>query len=206
MIAVPMKAADLQKLMQADFLPVDRASSGFFRVAFGLLMWKRTRMAAFGMCIAFHLMNSVIFNIHVFPWFMLAATPLFFEPDWPRWVLGAAGLGLPAMNDGNVELGLGRTLGVVFVICYALFHCVWPLRHNLYASDTSWTERGHYFSWRMRLRGKSVVLGYAVKDQVTGRVVDGNINRFLGSDQSERFGRDSEMILQFAHFIGEDYI
>jgi vitamin K-dependent gamma-carboxylase len=170
-----------------------------------MLMWKRTRVIAYIMCIAFHLMNSVIFNIHVFPWFMLAATPLFFEPDWPRRVLGGATLGLPAEDNAGVELGFGRKLAVGFVLCYAMFHCVWPLRHNLYAGDSSWTERGHYFSWRMMLRGKAVVLGFAVKDHVTGKVVDGNMNRFIGSEQSEKFGRDPEMILHFAHFIGEEY-
>lgn len=46
-----------------------------------LLMWKRSRGIAYFLCIIFHLMNSVVFNIHIFPWFMLAATPIFFEPD-----------------------------------------------------------------------------------------------------------------------------
>ncbi|MCC6508901.1 MAG: HTTM domain-containing protein, partial [Pirellulaceae bacterium] len=61
------------------------------------------------------------------------------------------------------------------------------------------------FSWRMMLRGKSVVLGFVIKDKVNGRVLDGKINRFLGPDQSEKFGRDPEMILQFAHFLGAEY-
>lgn len=175
-----------------------------------LLMWRRSRAIAYFLCIVFHLMNSVVFNIHIFPWFMLAATPIFFEPNWPRRVLGGAMLQLsgkqlsqdlsPASATDFARNGL-----VIFFACYVLFHGFFPLRHKLYDGDSSWTERGHYFSWRMMLRGKSVVLGYAVKDRVTGTVVDGNINRFIGSDQAEKFGRDPEMILHLAQFIGHEY-
>lgn len=168
-----------------------------------LLIWKRTRHLAYAACVVFHLMNSVIFNIHVFPWFMIAATPLFFEPDWPRRVLGGAKLVLPAVE--NQPVGWAQRMAVCGLIAYVSFHCLWPLRHNLYPGDTSWHERGHYFAWRMMLRGKSVVLGYALKDKVTNQVVDGNINRFVSSEQSEKFGRDPEMILQLAHFLGDEY-
>ncbi len=170
-----------------------------------LLLWKRTRVIAYALCVVFHLMNSVIFNIHVFPWFMIAATPLFFEPDWPRRVLGGEILNVPAVTAENTSIRWGHKLAVVWFACYLLFHCLWPLRHHVYPGDASWHERGHYFAWRMMLRGKSVVLGYAVKDTVTGQVVDGNVNRFISSEQSDKFGRDPEMILQFAHFLGAEH-
>jgi vitamin K-dependent gamma-carboxylase len=48
-------------------------------------------------------------------------------------------------------------------------------------------------------------LGYAIKDKVTGQVADGQVNRFLNPEQSERFGRDPEMVLHFAHFLGNEY-
>ncbi len=170
-----------------------------------MLMWKRTQALAYGMCIVFHLMNSVVFNIHIFPWFMLAATPLFFSPDWPRCVLGGASLDLRQVATKVTDASLQKNSAVAFIACYVVFQCVWPLRHYAYPGDASWNERGHYFAWRMMLRGKSVVLGYAIKDQVTGKVVDGKINRFINSEQSDRFSRDPEMILQLAHFLGEDY-
>ena len=36
--------------------------------------------------------------------------------------------------------------------------------HHLYEGDVSWTERGHFFSWHMLLRGKTVGLRYYVTD------------------------------------------
>ncbi len=48
------------------------------------LLYKKTRPWAFLAAVAFHLMNSRLFNIGVFPWTMIAATAIFFEPSWPR--------------------------------------------------------------------------------------------------------------------------
>ena len=168
-----------------------------------LLLIRKTRVWAFVACIVFHLMNSVIFNIHVFPWMMLAATPIFFEPDWPRRVLGGNPLRL--IPQPTASLNSLQRVTMAVIMCYAIFHCVWPLRHHLYAGDAAWTERGHYFAWRMMLRGKPVLLGYAIRDAQTGQVADGTIQRFINPEQSEKFGRDPEMILHFAQFIGHKY-
>jgi hypothetical protein len=48
------------------------------------LLWRRTRPFAFAAAVVFHVLNSQLFSIGIFPWMMLAATTLFFEPDWPR--------------------------------------------------------------------------------------------------------------------------
>lgn len=168
-----------------------------------LLLWPKTRWWAYGACIVFHVMNSVIFNIHVFPWLMLAATPIFFEPGWPRRILG--GTPLTLAQTASVTLTPWRRLAVGLICVYVTFHCVWPLRHLLYPGDASWNERGHYFAWRMMLRGKPVVLGYAIRDKQTGQVVDGTMKKFINAEQQDRFGRDPEMILHFGQYIGQRY-
>ncbi|HEX2097994.1 MAG TPA: HTTM domain-containing protein, partial [Rubrobacteraceae bacterium] len=48
------------------------------------LLWRRTRLIAFMFALGFHLMNSQLFGIGVFPWLAIAATTLFFPPSWPR--------------------------------------------------------------------------------------------------------------------------
>ena len=48
---------------------------------------RRTRVFGFLLIMSFHLMNARLFSIGIFPWFMIAATLIFFEPDWPRRVL-----------------------------------------------------------------------------------------------------------------------
>ena len=56
----------------------------FDLVVVPLLLWRRTRPWAFAAAVAFHVLNRCLFNIGIFPELMLAATLLFFSPDWPR--------------------------------------------------------------------------------------------------------------------------
>jgi vitamin K-dependent gamma-carboxylase len=49
-----------------------------------LLLHRRTRTPAFAVAVAFHFMNARLFEIGIFPWMMIVATTVFFDPDWPR--------------------------------------------------------------------------------------------------------------------------
>jgi hypothetical protein len=49
-----------------------------------LLLWRKTRWFAFIVAVLFHVTNDRLFAIGVFPWFMIAATALFFPAEWPR--------------------------------------------------------------------------------------------------------------------------
>ena len=49
------------------------------------LLWRRTRLPAYGTLVAFHLATWVLFpQLGVFPWLMIGLTLIFFVPDWPR--------------------------------------------------------------------------------------------------------------------------
>ncbi len=175
------------------------------------LIWKRTRTIAFLLCVVFHLGNSALFQIHVFPWFMIAATTIFFAPDWPRRVLSSATVNPVSNSESASANAHGTPCHWTFakrIVCglallYAMFHCLWPLRSRLYAEETSWTERGHLFSWRMMLRAKEVGIGYAVSDPSTGRVANVDHKQFIDPEQAEKFPRDPELILKMAHFIAD---
>lgn len=54
-----------------------------------LLLRRRTRAFAYGATLIFHFMNARLFNIGMFPWMMILATTVFFDPDWPRRILRA---------------------------------------------------------------------------------------------------------------------
>lgn len=181
-----------------------------------LLLWRRTRLVAFLACLVFHLMNTQLFQIHIFPWFMLLATTIFFSPGWPRWVLGLKSPlepSQPTTPTGDLQAGGSSNRAFpalsksVVVVCFAalLFHCLWPLRSRLYGEETSWTERGHLFSWRMMLRAKEVGVGYAIIDPVSGRTANVEHQQFLDPEQAEKFARDPELIRQMAHFIADKF-
>ncbi|XP_050676122.1 vitamin K-dependent gamma-carboxylase [Leptidea sinapis] len=48
------------------------------------MMWAKSRNTAMVFCALFHLMNSRLFKIGMFPWVCLATMPLFYPFDWPR--------------------------------------------------------------------------------------------------------------------------
>ena len=172
-----------------------------------LLLSRHTRGAAYLVCVAFHITNAVLFDIHVFPWLMIAATTLFFSPDWPRRFLRSQANPAPCQaSSPQRSVTPAASLAAVCMLAYVAFQCGWPLRSRLSNGNPSWTERGHRFSWRMMLRGKEVLIGYAIRDTETGDVTDARLDRLLSRPQAERFGRDPEMILQLAHHLGESYV
>lgn len=171
-----------------------------------LLLWRRTRTIAYLGCIVFHLLNALLFNIHVFPWFMIFATTIFFEPDWSRRLTGHGHLNLrePTLVSWKMLTSKGRYAFVALGV-YCCVHMIWPLRHYCYPGDAMWTEQGHYFSWRMMLRGKVSALRYYVTDRQTGVTSIASLRPYLNLDQLSKFSRDPEMILQFAHFLASEY-
>ena len=163
------------------------------------LLWRRTRIFAFGFAVAFHVMNWIMFSIGVFPWLMVAATTVFFDPDWPRRWAGRAAA-VPADADGP-----GRRARRVAVTCLATWvalQLLVPLRHWLYPSDVAWSEEGHRFSWRMKLRSKNGTATFVVYDPTTGsiRIVDPADE--LTSRQADEMSTRPDMILQYAQHLG----
>lgn len=171
-----------------------------------LLLWRPSRGWAYVLCLFFHVANSVLFQIHIFPWFMIFATTLFFEPDWPRRVLGGSRLALPApQNVAWRSLALTTRWGFAILLGWCVFQVLWPLRLHLYPGNASWTERGHCFAWRMMLRGKTAGVRYYVTDPKTGETWHPDLRPYLNVDQAGRFTRDPEMILHLAHFLAAEH-
>jgi vitamin K-dependent gamma-carboxylase len=208
MIASKHELPILGTIASGEHVGIIMAWAGMFfdLIIVGLLLWPKTRIVAYVACVLFHLTNAVVFNIHIFPWFMILATPIFFSPDWPRRVLATGRIAKDADSDLPVSNSKSLSNGfAIFLTAYAIFHILWPLRGHLYEGQTSWTERGHYFAWRMMLRGKKVVLGFAIKDEKTSVVADRPIREFLTPEQHDKLGRDPEMILHFSHFLRDQY-
>ena len=69
---------------------------------------RRTRVFGFIFVLAFHFINSRLFDIGIFPWLMIAATLIFFPPGWPRRMLWDIRRAHPVRVPA---LGLGFVLG-----------------------------------------------------------------------------------------------
>ncbi|MDC0722248.1 HTTM domain-containing protein [Nannocystis bainbridge] len=177
------------------------------------MLWRRTRPWAFVAALGFHFINGNIFTIGIFPWVMAAATLMYFPPDWPRRFRDLLGRLLrlppaaakPALPPAPLptRLGRGQKCLLTFLGVYTAWQLLFPLRHWLYPGDVAWTEEGHKFSWRMKLRDKGGSVAYHATDPTTGESwkidLRGKIKRWQLSEMTGR----PEMILQLAHYLGE---
>jgi vitamin K-dependent gamma-carboxylase len=165
-----------------------------------LLLCKPTRIFGFCWAITFHLLNFVLFNIGIFPWLMIAATLLYFRPDWPRLVFkwsrsGTVSKWPEPRWPGVVVSALAVYLGLQVLV---------PLRHLLYRGNVHWTEEGHRFSWHMKLRDKNGSARFYVSDPVRGNTWEVHPRLYLTARQTTKMSVRPDMILQFAHFIARD--
>lgn len=119
-----------------------------------LLLWRRTRIFAFATCLVFHVINSQIFSIGYFPWMMAAASTIFLSPSWPRRLGLVRPKVKPAVLDSADRRSRYRTVALVIAALYVSIQVLAPLRHWVIPGDVAWTEEGHRFAWRMKLRDK----------------------------------------------------
>lgn len=186
---------------------------GYGGLAFDLLvvpglLWRRTRGLAFALALGFHLTNSALFDIGVFPWLMIAATTLFLAPDWPRRLrdrvrvrLGAEARPGPALAAPPAQVGPRGAWTLAWLAVYLAWQLLFPLRHWLYPGDVAWTEEGHKFAWRMKLRDKAGTVRFLARDPVTGETEAIDVRPYLKSWQRRAMGGKPEMIHQFARFL-----
>ncbi|MEX2309855.1 MAG: HTTM domain-containing protein [Pirellulales bacterium] len=170
-----------------------------------LLLWRRTQKVAFCFAVAFHLANAFLFNIGVFPWLMIAATLVFFPPDWPRRLLRLKPPVAILMLAPSRSLPTGQRFLRAALLIYLLCHLLIPFRHLLYPGNVLWTEEGHTFAWNMMLRTKVTGIQVIVAKTKSRSVEYVDVMRWLTARQFEEMTHDPEMMREFAHFVRKQY-
>ena len=165
------------------------------------LLWRRSRPWAYGIALSFHLINSWIFTIGVFPWFMIGATTLFFAPNWPPrlWARLAGGRARPP-DAPSASTGRPR-LVLSLAAAYAAVQLLVPFTQLLYPGNTSWTEQGQRFAWRMMLRDKQGRHQIHLRDPASGVHWRAKLEKYLAPWQIRAALNDPDMLLQFAHHL-----
>ena len=195
-----------------------------------LLLWRKTRPYVFVVYVIFHLSNHVLWQIGIFPWLTIAGTLMFFEPDWPRrftsWMLRRLGLLIEwagRLKRGTVSDLLDKSKSpdntvaertepyalqwwvTPLILLFTGYQILMPLRHFLYPGDVAWTEEGHRFAWRMKLRDKKGETFFAVTNPATGEEWEVDPLDYLKRKQFRRMSCRPDMILQFAHFLADTW-
>ena len=165
-----------------------------------LLLWRRTRALALTVAIAFHLANFLVFNIGVFPFLSIALTLLFVAPKWHRKILRLG----PAPDISSAQFTPNRWITAALV-GYLAFQLLFPFRHWLYPGEVHWTEEGHRFSWHMMLRSKTGWSYFIVHDRASGQLWRIDPPEILTSRQHRKMLGRPDMILQFAHYLRDQF-
>lgn len=172
------------------------------------LLWRRSRPWAFVLLLVFNLANSQIFDIGVFPWAMILLSTIFFEPDWPR-RLGLIPAGPPPGHAGAKpkKAAAPRPLAAATrwaLGAWVLWQLAMPLRHFLYPGVVDWTEEGHRYSWRMKIRDKQGEIHFVLVQKDSNQVIKlDNAEALLTQRQQRYLSQDPELIRQFAHFVAD---
>lgn len=172
-----------------------------------LLLIRRTRPWVFGAYVLFHTLNSRVFAIGIFPWITVLGTSMFFDPDWPRRLLGRIPPGTRSRGNDDAEPRLhpsdrrGRRWVLSFLAVWCAVQVLVPLRHFAYPGNVAWTEEGHRFSWRMMLRMKKARALFRVTDPATGETWIVHPGEYLTRDQALFMAQRPESIRQFAHYL-----
>jgi len=173
-------------------------------LAVPFLLWHRTRIFAFGIIVAFHVLNSQLFVIGVFPWFMICATALFFAPNWPR-IFGKKHSKESKKKYQNIGTSLTKNQKVVLAILliFVIMQVSLPLRHYLYPGNASWTEEGRIFAWQMIIRDKDSTVVFYATNPATGQTWEVNALDDLTIHQQWRMAHLPNMILQYSLYLAD---
>lgn len=167
-----------------------------------LLLIKPTRKYAFFISIFFHLFNSIVFQIGIFPYLALAFSLFFFEPKVIRNIFLKQ---KPYYNDEAIIIPSYKPILISLFSIYFLVQIALPLRHHFFKDDVLWTEEGHRLSWRMMLRAKSGSTSYKVIDNTTNKTIPIKLSDYLTKKQRRGASTKPDVIWQFAQHLKQDF-
>jgi len=166
------------------------------------LLYKPTRKIAFCLAVFFHLYNSFMLGIGIFPYLALAFCVFFFEPKnvrklfYPKSKRNVFSPEINFKKSSLITLGIGIWLFIQLIL---------PLRHWFIPGDVLFTEEGHRLSWRMMLRSKSGSNRFYVKEVGDSKRQRIKLKDYLTKKQIRAMAGKPDMIWQFAQHLKKEY-
>ncbi len=166
------------------------------------LLWKPSRKIAFSLSLFFHLFNSIVFQIGIFPYLALAFSVFFFEPETIRKAFLKKRE--PFVNQ-KIHIPQYKNLFVLGIGIYFTIQFLLPLRHHLIKDDVLWTEEGHRLSWRMMLRTRTGKIQFNVVNNDNGNSKIIRFEEHLTKKQQRKIGAYPDFIWQFAQRVKKEH-
>jgi len=167
-----------------------------------LLLYRKTRLPIFIAAIFFHLFNSYVFRIGIFPYLSLAFCVFFFSAEiiHRRFLYKK-----PFYSKAEVEVPEHKNLLKGIVVVWFAFQILMPIRHWFIKGDVLWTEEGHRMSWRMMLRSKGGHSTYKIVNKTTGEVSYLKKEDYLTKKQIPQVSAKPDVIWQFCQRLKNEY-
>ena len=167
-----------------------------------LLLFKPTRKYAFIASVFFHVFNSIIFQIGIFPYLSLAFSLFFFPSEKIQKIFLKK---KPFFNSKNVVIPKLKTPLIIGFLIYFIIQIGLPLRHHFIDDNVLWTEEGHRLSWRMMLRSKSGKTTYWVKNKETGIRSYVDLKKYLSKKQIRAASTKPDVMWQFSQHLKQKF-
>ena len=189
------------------------AWTGFFfdLLIIPAMMFKKTRSLAIKCAIFFHIFNSAVFGIGIFPFFALAMMIFFYDPVKIQEMVFPKKSFMMDRSDEDNLLTTRRVMFSYLLCFYVLWQVYLPVRHLFIPGNVFWTEEGHRLSWRMMLRNKSgeIEVFVAKPDPKNkGKFLKREkikLDDYLTYKQISKLAISPDMMWQFARFVKHDY-
>ena len=176
----------------------------FDLVVIPMLMYRRTRWLAFAAFVGFHLFNSIVFHIGIFPYLMIGSAVLFFTPEVVRQAFFPH-KPKPDLTYHHQPLGISQKVGLSLYTLFVVAQLLLPIRHHFIQGEVLWTEEGHRLSWRMMLRARMGNAKFFITDHDTGSSWTESGSKHLTRKQAKRMSSHPDMIWQYAQWLKRKY-
>jgi Vitamin K-dependent gamma-carboxylase len=174
-----------------------------------LLLFSRSRTWAYLFVIAFHVLTYMLFQIGLFPFIMILCTLIFFSEKFHQSLLDSLSSFVKKAPSNQAYPWKSKPVTTRIFLAILLLHfgiqLMMPFRYLLYPGNLFWTEQGFRFSWRVMLMEKAGKCFFYVTDVQTGKKSEIIPADYLTRNQEKMMATQADMILEFAHFIKEDY-
>ena len=179
-----------------------------------LLLYKRTRLVAFGAVIFFHIFTRILFPIGMFPFIMIVSALIFFDTSFHQRIITFFTRIIRLITQlfpskkivvQNNYTYHSKRVVLPFLILFFAVQLLFPFRYLCYPGELFWTEEGYRFSWRVMLIEKAGYASFKIVNSETGKFFYVQNNDFLTSRQEKQMSTQPDFILEYAHFLGDHF-
>lgn len=178
------------------------AGAAFDLTIVAWLLWRRSRPVAYALLVVFHVVTAMLFQIGMFPWVMIALTPIFFAPDWTeRFRINR---GTPPTAVHGIRSRVPRMV-IAALLALAAVNVALPLRHLAADGNVRWNDDGYVLSWRVMLTERATHVVYRVTDPSAGITFEVSADQVLEEWQVSAATVRADLVLTTAHLIADDF-